>query len=122
MDLANHTNMELLPDGDMVQTVKENFKFKMETDQPNKRFESNENNEMKDCEKNKNYFEQVKETLVDDKDNENETEKKFMLIKDFYLFSRFTKLFPHLFINGALDWTKSRPRMLSEKEAINKML
>ena len=49
-------------------------------------------------------------------------ENKFFLIKDFHMFSRFTKLFPHLFVNSALDYTTSRPRMITEKEAIDRML
>ena len=41
------------------------------------------------------------------------------MIKDFFLLSRLTKLYPHLFINSALDWTRHRPRMLKEKDAMD---
>lgn len=120
MNNANHTNMESVAEGDMVQNFRQNMKFKLETDQAAKRMNKNHDNEMNDCEGSN-----INNTNNDDVDcdnNNEENENKFMLIKDFYLFSRFTKLFPHLFINSALDWTRPRPRMISEKEAIHKMM
>ena len=31
-------------------------------------------------------------------------------------------MFPHLFINSAADWTHIRPRMISEREGIDRIL
>lgn len=115
MNQAKHTSMETLADGDMVQNFRQNMKFKIETDQANKRFNKNEDIGM-------NGINNDDQNGIEINDNKEEGENKFMLIKDFYLFSRFTKLFPHLFINGALDWTMPRPRMMSEREALDKML
>ena len=37
MNKAQHTNMETLADGDMVQTFRQNMRFKIENDHANKR-------------------------------------------------------------------------------------
>ena len=74
------------------------MKFKLETDQAAKRFYQNIDNEMNDCE-GSNINNNISKDVDGDNNNE-ENDNKFMLIKDFYLFSRFTKLFPHLFIHS----------------------
>ena len=107
MSHATHSNMETLADTDFIQDFQQNIKFKLATDNTSKRI--NTNNDGKD---------ENDSNKLDDNDPEN----KFFLIKDFHMFSRFTKLFPHLFVNSALDYTTSRPRMITEKEAIDRML
>ena len=88
MSQAMHSNMETLAETDFIQDFQQNIKFKLATDTSSKRI--NTNNDVN--------IENDANTLDD-----NEKESKFFLIKDFHMFSRFTKLFPHLFINSALD-------------------
>lgn len=57
MSKAKHTNMETMAEADFVQEFRQNIKFKLATDTPNKRFDSTENNdnEMKDVDSNHEF-------------------------------------------------------------------
>ena len=81
MNGANHTNMESVAEGDMVQNFRQNMKFKLETDQAAKRFYQNINNEMNDCEASN-----INNTNNDDVDcdrNNEENENKFMFFNPY---------------------------------------
>ena len=54
--------------------------------------------------------------------NLSEDKNKSILIKDYFLRSRYTKLFPHIFTNSACDYTHPRPRNITEREALDRIL
>ena len=119
MDQANHTNMETTDNSDMVENFKQNMEFKLKNDVFQKRFDKDDPNNPN---QNTNDMKDVDDPNIPDEFVKQDEDKKYFLIKDFFLQSRLTKLYPHLFINSALDWSRPRPRLLSEKEAMHKML
>ena len=54
--------------------------------------------------------------------NKRKNKNNMILIPDFFMNSRLTKMFPHLFTNSAGDWTAPRPRLIEEKEAMHRIL
>ena len=140
MKNAIHTNMESVISEDVVDMFKQNIKFMQHTDHLEKRNNvdvvENLNFEDKLINDHKPNTNQPENNNIDDNQpefidqpidpitNENvkKANKKFFLIKDFTLLSRFTKLFPHLFVNSALDWTRPRLRMITKDEALKRIL
>jgi hypothetical protein len=123
MNLATHSNMETTIDADLVDTFKDGMKFLNRTDPRfNQENQNNSNlnppdlnNNIPNIDPNVDHDLNVTIPLNDNPDRK-------ILIKDFFLNSRLSKFFPHLFVNYALDYTHIRKRKISEKEAIDKMI
>ena len=64
-----------------------------------------------------------KDETSDMKDvDEDKPVNKDFIIKDIFMVSRLTRLFPHLFINSACDWTHPRARKITQDEAMKRIL
>ena len=107
MNNAIHSNMESNIQEGLVETFANVMKFKCQTDIHTKRKNDNytevdNDNSMKDINNSEN---EIPNNLPNDENNKQNqkvkdpNDKKYYLIKDFFLKSRLTKFFPHLFTN-----------------------
>ena len=123
MKNATHSNMENIIEEDMVENFRKNLKFQRRNNHKFNEDQANSGN---------NINNDINESNIsNNQNNENNNSQEIplndnpdrkIIIKDFFLNSRLTKFFPHLFINYALDFTHYRKRQITEKEATNKML
>ena len=123
-DDATITNTESDNDPDLKNQIANTLKFHLQT-QNNMKIQ----NELVINEPDNNDEDNT-ENSNENPTNPNPTNQKYqrknrnnqILIPDFFMHYRLTKLFPHLFSNTACDWTARRPRLITEKESMHRIL